>query len=59
MTRYFEYGDEATGYLKARDPKLGAAIDAIGHVQRELEENGLFSGIVHCIIGQQISSAAQ
>ena len=59
MTRYFEYGDEAVDYLKSRDVKLGAAIDAIGHVQRELEENGLFSGIVHCIVGQQISSVAQ
>ena len=59
MARYFEYGDGEVGYLKARDKKLAAAIDAIGHVYREMEEGDLFSGVVHHIIGQQISSSAQ
>ena len=59
MTRYFEYGEEATDYLKARDAKLAAAIDAVGHVYRPMEEDGLFAGVVHHIVGQQISSAAQ
>ena len=59
MTRYFEYGDEAVDYLKARDAKLAAAIDAVGHVYRELDEGSLFSSVVHHIIAQQISSAAQ
>lgn len=59
MTRYFEYGDDAIAHLKARDTKLAAAIDAVGRVQREMDEGDLFSGIVHHIIGQQISSAAQ
>ena len=58
MTRYFEYGDEAIEHLKARDPKLGAAIDAIGHVYREMEGGDLFTGVVHHIVGQQISGAA-
>ena len=60
MARYFEYGDETVEYLKARDAKLGAAIDAVGHVDREMMEEGdLFAAVVHHIIGQQISSAAQ
>lgn len=58
MTRYFEYGDDAVEHLKARDAKLAAAIDAVGHVQREMEEGDLFNGVVHHIVGQQISSAA-
>ena len=60
MARYFEYGDEAVAHLKARDPKLAQAIDVIGHVNREMMEEGdLFAAVVHHIIGQQISSAAQ
>lgn len=58
MIRYFEYGDDAVEHLKARDAKLAAAIDAVGHVQREMEEGDLFNGVVHHIVGQQISSAA-
>lgn len=59
MTRYFEYGTDAVDYLKAKDKKLGAAIDAVGIVRREMDEDDLFSAIVHQIIGQQISTAAQ
>ena len=59
MTRYFEYGDEAVEHLKSKDKKLAAAIDAVGHVYREMEEGDLFSGVVHHIIGQQVSTAAQ
>ncbi|MGN0287325.1 MAG: BppU family phage baseplate upper protein [Atopobiaceae bacterium] len=59
MTRYFEYGDTEVNYLKAHDKKLAAAIDAVGHVYRQMDEGSLFSGIVHHIIGQQVSSAAQ
>lgn len=59
MTRYFEYGDTEVNYLKAHDKKLASAIDAVGHVYRQMDEGSLFSGIVHHIIGQQVSSAAQ
>ena len=60
MTRYFEYGDKEIAHLKSRDTKLAAAIDAVGHVNREMMEEGdLFAAIVHNIVGQQISSAAQ
>ncbi|MBQ6455387.1 MAG: DNA-3-methyladenine glycosylase 2 family protein [Eggerthellaceae bacterium] len=58
MTRYFEYGDKETEYLKSKDKKLAAAIDAVGHVYREMEGDDLFAGVVHHIVGQQISSAA-
>lgn len=46
MTRYFEYGTDAVDYLKAKDKKLGAAIDAVGVVRREMDEDDLFSAIV-------------
>ena len=59
MTRYFEYGDTEVDYLKSRDRKLAEAIDAVGHVYREMEGDDLFAGVVHHIIGQQVSSAAQ
>ena len=56
--RYFEYGEREIAYLKDRDPHLGAAIDAVGHVYRELDDS-LFSSVVRSIVGQQISTAAQ
>lgn len=59
MVRYFEYGDKEIDYLKSRDKKLAAAIDAVGYVKREMEGDDLFTGVVHHIVGQQISSAAQ
>ena len=60
MPHYFEYGEEEIAYLKARDAKLATAIEAVGHVNREMMEEGdLFAAVVHTIIGQQISSAAQ
>lgn len=59
MARYFEYGDEAIAHLKAKDAKLGQVIDAVGHVYREMMDEGdLFAAVVHHIVGQQISSAA-
>jgi DNA-3-methyladenine glycosylase II len=54
----FQYGEEAIHYLKSRDRKLGAAIDQIGPIHREVDAD-LFSAVVHHIIGQQISTAAQ
>lgn len=56
--RYFEYGDEELAYLAARDPKLDAIIEAVGHVQRETMPD-LFAALVNCIVGQQISTKAQ
>ena len=59
MTRYFEYGEDAITHLKSRDAKLTAAIDAVGHVYREMDDDDLFASVVHQIVAQQISSAAQ
>lgn len=56
--RYFLYGDEELTYLKARDSKLGAVIDAIGPIEREVDPD-LYASLVKCIVGQQISTKAQ
>lgn len=55
---YFKYGTKEIEYLKARDKKLGEAIDRIGHINRPVDQD-LFSSVVHQILGQQISTAAQ
>ena len=54
---YFSYGDTETEYLKRKDKKLGAVIDAIGHIDRAVDPD-LFSSVVHHILGQQISTKA-
>ncbi len=53
----YMYGEEEINYLKAKDAKLGAAIDAIGIIHRPVMPD-LFTAIVYNIIGQQISTAA-
>ncbi len=55
---YFEYGEKEINYLKKKDKKLAAAIDAVGHIEREVD-NDLFSSVIHHIVGQQISTKAQ
>lgn len=55
---YFLYGKTEVEYLKGKDKILGAVIDEIGHVDREIDID-LFSSVVHHIIGQQISTKAQ
>ena len=55
---FFLYGEEETTYLKKRDKTLGAAIDAIGLIRREVHPD-LFSALVNAIVGQQISTKAQ
>ena len=54
---YFEYGEKETEYLKKHDKKLGAAIDKIGHIYRECDDD-LFTSVVRQIVGQQISAPA-
>lgn len=54
----FAYGERELAYLRSRDTKLAAAIDRIGHVSREVDTD-LFSSVIHHIIGQQVSTAAQ
>jgi DNA-3-methyladenine glycosylase II len=55
---FFRYGKIEIDYLKNRDKILGNAIAKIGHIKRTIDTD-LFSSIVHHIIGQQISTAAQ
>ena len=55
---YFEYGDKEIEYLSRKDKRLGEAISRIGHIDRETETD-LFASVIHHIIGQQISTAAQ
>ena len=54
----FRYGETELSWLRSRDAKLAAAIDAIGSVEREVDPD-LFSSVMHHIIGQQISTKAQ
>jgi len=54
---YFEYGEREMDYLRSKDKKLGAVIDQIGIIHREVNPD-LFSSLVESIIGQQISSKA-
>ena len=55
---FFEYGKAETDYLSAKDKRLGAVIERIGHIERAVDDD-LFSSIVHHIIGQQVSTKAQ
>jgi DNA-3-methyladenine glycosylase II len=53
----FEYGQKEIEYLKKKDKKLGAAIDRIGMIKREIIPD-TFSALISSVIGQQISSKA-
>ncbi|MEG0919389.1 MAG: methylated-DNA--[protein]-cysteine S-methyltransferase [Anaerovoracaceae bacterium] len=55
---YLKYGIEEIEYLKSKDKILGEAIDKIGMIKRPGEED-IFASVIHHIIGQQISTAAQ
>ena len=55
---YFQYDETQTDYLKAKDKKIAAEIERIGHINREVDDD-LFASVVHHILGQQISTAAQ
>lgn len=53
----FEYGEDALKHLKARDKRLGIAIERIGRVEREVIP-GLFEALVNSVVGQQVSMKA-
>ncbi|SHI99704.1 DNA-3-methyladenine glycosylase II [Geosporobacter subterraneus DSM 17957] len=53
----FEYGQKEIDYLKKKDKKLGAAIDKIGMIKREITPDP-FTALVSSVVGQQISSKA-
>lgn len=54
---FFEYGVKEIEYLKRKDKKLGAAIDAIGMIKREITPDP-FIALVSNIVSQQISNKA-
>ena len=56
-TKYFRYGAKETDYLRSRDKKLAAVIDAVGPIRRELDAD-LFAAVIRHIVGQQISNKA-
>ncbi|MDF2593404.1 MAG: DNA-3-methyladenine glycosidase [Clostridia bacterium] len=53
----FEYGQKEIDYLKSKDKKLGAAIDKIGIIKREVTPDP-FEALISSVVGQQISSKA-
>ncbi len=53
----FRYGQTEIDHLTRRDRKLGAAIEAIGAIRREIRPDA-FSALVMSIAGQQISNKA-
>ena len=53
----FKYGQVELDYLKKKDKKLGAAIERIGMIEREVIPD-LFSALINSIVGQQISAKA-
>ena len=56
-TQIFRYGEAETAHLKRRDAKLGAAIDRIGLIEREVTPVP-FEALVRCVVDQQISTKA-
>lgn len=56
-TKFFEYGQTQIEYLKKVDHTLGAAIERLGKVEREVIPD-LFAALVYAIVGQQISVKA-
>lgn len=54
----FTYGETEIRCLEERDPVLGAAMDRIGPIKREVIPD-LFEALVHSIVGQQIATKAQ
>lgn len=54
----FEYSNKEIEYLKSKDKTLSEIIDKVGKIKRTLKGE-LFEALVHSVVGQQISIAAQ
>ncbi|HEX2926948.1 MAG TPA: DNA-3-methyladenine glycosylase [Ruminiclostridium sp.] len=54
---FFEYGQNELEYLKRKDKKLGAAMEKIGMIKRQVTPD-TFTALVSSVVGQQISSKA-
>ncbi|MNM76542.1 DNA-3-methyladenine glycosylase [compost metagenome] len=57
VSKYFEYGQTEINFLKKKDPMLGAAMEQMGKVEREVIPD-LFTALVYAIVGQLISVKA-
>jgi DNA-3-methyladenine glycosylase II len=55
--QFFEYGQKEIEYLRRKDKKLGAAIDRIGLIRREINPEP-FSALIASVVSQQISKKA-
>lgn len=53
----FQYGQREIDYLKKKDKKLGAAIDKIGMIEREITPD-TFTALISSVVSQQISNKA-
>ena len=53
----FQYGLSELAHLKNRDPDLGAVIDRIGWIEREVTPD-LFAALIYSLAAQQIANAA-
>lgn len=56
-TPIFVYGQKEIDYLKGKDKKLGAAIERIGIIRREITRD-LFTALISSVVSQQISNKA-
>lgn len=54
---FFKYGREEIDYLRRKDKKLGALIEKVGMIEREVTPD-VFSALVRSVISQQISAKA-
>ncbi|MGC7871101.1 DNA-3-methyladenine glycosylase family protein [Desulfosporosinus sp. SYSU MS00001] len=54
---FFVYGQKEIDYLRRKDKKLGAAIDRIGLIRREITPDP-FTALISSIVSQQISNKA-
>jgi len=55
--KIFRYGQTEVDHLKRRDKKLGAAIEVIGVIKREIRPDP-FAALVMSVVAQQISNKA-
>jgi DNA-3-methyladenine glycosylase II len=56
-TKNFDFGVTEVAYLKKADPTLGAAMERLGKVEREIIPD-LFTALIYAVVGQLISVKA-
>lgn len=55
---FFAYDERAVAHLARRDRRLGAVMERLGPLEREVIPD-LFAALVHAIVGQQVSMSVQ